>query len=342
MAGFNSTGAIQVGIAKGTFRPHTMLTNMAMSFFQSDAGKAKELFPICPVQLSSDNYYVFSKEDLLRDSWQRKPAYGKVDPAIVGENAKTYNCLVDQMIMGIDQIKRTDDIRRQGPNGLKDPRIMKTKTIAQQANIHQDRLFANAYFKAGVWTNEWAGVASSATGNQFIKFSDDNSEPIKFFDARKTAMKETTGRTPNKLGLGINVFNALKEHPAILERIKYGGTTANPAAVTENVLAQLFGVEKIVVFGSIWNNAQLGQNENMEFICDPDSFLLTYTPSAPSIEEPSAGYIFTWDMLGDGNYMPILQHDGEWGTHSEFIEGLMAQDMKKTCDDLAVFGKSAV
>lgn len=59
-------------------------------------------------------------------------------------------------------------------------------------------------------------------------------------------MNQQTGRMPNRLGLGINVFNALKVHPGILERVKYGGSTANPASVTENVLAQLFGVEKIV------------------------------------------------------------------------------------------------
>ena len=31
---------------------------------------------------------VFEKEDLLRDNWSRKPAYGKVDPTVVGESMK--------------------------------------------------------------------------------------------------------------------------------------------------------------------------------------------------------------------------------------------------------------
>lgn len=50
---------------------------------------AKNMFPVCPVGLSSDNYYVFDKEDLLRDNWQRKPAYGKVDPAVISEHTET-------------------------------------------------------------------------------------------------------------------------------------------------------------------------------------------------------------------------------------------------------------
>lgn len=110
-------------------------------------------------------------------------------------------------------------------------------------------------------------------------------------------MRQATGRTPNRLGLGINVFNALKVHPAILERVKFGGTTANPANVTENVLAQLFGVDRIVIDQTVQNKAGLGQAANMQFIGDPNSFLLAYATDTPSIEEPSAGYIFTWDML---------------------------------------------
>ena len=105
----NTAAGIQFEIAKGVFRPHTALTNMALAYYQNAANYfAKALFPTCPVSLSSDNYYEFSKEDLLRDNWGRKPAYGKVDPTVVGESMKPYVCQVDQMIMGIDQIRQTD------------------------------------------------------------------------------------------------------------------------------------------------------------------------------------------------------------------------------------------
>ena len=109
-----------------------------------------------------------------------------------------------------------------------------------------------------------------------------------------------------------------------------------------NVLAQLFGIDKITVQRSIMNKAELGQAAKMEYIGDPNAFLLAYATDTPSIDEPSAGYIFTWDMLGNGNILPILNYLGENGTHSEFIEGLMAADMKKTADDLAMFFADAV
>ena len=338
--GNNLTPAmISAQIAKGTFRPHTGLTNMALAYYQNAANYfAKAIFPVCRVNLSSDSYYIFNKEDLLRDSWQRKPAYGKVMPATVSEHVETYNCKVDQMIMGIDQIRQTDLQRRQGPSIARDPRQMRTKTMAEQANIHQDRLFAENFFKTGVWANEWSGVDStSVSGNQFIKFSNDNSDPIKFIADRKQEIHEQTGRTPNKLAIGANVLNALRQHGDILERVKFGGTTANPANVNKNVLAQLFEVEELVVLNSIMNQAKPGAEADMGYIGDPNALLLAYATDAPSVDEPSAGYIFTWDMLGDGQIMTIFNYPGENGTHSEYIEGLMACDMKKTADDLAVF-----
>lgn len=338
-----TAAGIQADIAKGAFRPHTALSNVALAYYQSDANSfAKTVFPICPVTLSSDNYYIFDKEDLLRDNWHRKPAYGKVDPAVLSEHTDTYACVVDQMIMGIDQIRQTDLNRRMGPRTA-DPKQQRTKTMAGQLNIHQDSMFARKFFRKGVWTQEYTGIDSTTPASgQFIKFSNGNSDPVSFVDGKSTEMEEKTGRKPNRLALGVHVFNALKKHPAILERVKYGGSTANPASVTLNVLQQLFGIDRITVQRSIMNKAELGQEAKMEYIGDPNAFLLAYATDAPAIDEPSAGYIFTWDMLGNGNILPVLSYPGENGTHSEFIEGLMAADMKKTADDLAMFFAEAV
>ena len=335
---------IKTQIAKGNFRPHTALSNIALSYFQNASNYfAKAIFPICRVSQSSDNYYIFSKEDLLRDGWNRKPAYGQVTPVVLSEKTDTYNCHVDQIIMGIDQIRQTDLSRRQGPALARDPRQQRARAIGEQANIHQDRLFAEKFFKSGAWNNEWAGVDSTTTsGKQFIKFSNGNSDPIKLIADRKLEMHQNTGRTPNKLAIGANVFNALCTHEAILERVKYGGATANPANVTKNVLAQLFEIDELVVMMSIHNAAKQGAEANMSFIGDPNGMLLAYATDAPSVDEPSAGYIFAWDMLGDGNILPVLHHDPVGATHAEYIEGLMACDMHKTADDLAVYFSEVV
>lgn len=332
----NSNGAIQVAIAKG-WKPNAYLTNMSMAYFQQGEYAAKQLFPICPVQLSSSFFYTFSKGDLARDNVRRKPAYGKVTPAVMGHTDDTYKCEVDQIIVGIDQIQ-TLNFQRSNTPGVTDPRRGKVKFVTEQMNLHQDILFAQNFFQKGVWQNEWTGADTANTAQkQFLRFNDANFDPVSFFDDRIAEMARQGRRKPNKLALGVDAFNALKQNPDIIERVKYTGSTANPAIVTTQVLAQLFGVENVVVLDSTYNKAPLGKPEEMDYICDSKSALLLYTTNSPQIDEPSAGYIFAWDMLGNGSYIATDQYLGENGTHTEFVEGLISTDMKICAQDLGMF-----
>lgn len=336
----DTISGIQQAIAKG-WKPNLYLTNMSMAYFAEQGDfVAPSLFPVCPVSLSSSYYYKFTKADLARDNVRRKPAYGKVQPAIMGQTDDTYKCEVDQVLVGIDQISTLDYSRSRAP-GVADPRRAKVRFASEQMMLHNDRIFAENFFKTGVWEQEWTGVDATPTGSQFLKFSDANFDPVHFFDERIRDIKQTGRRKPNRLALGYDAYLALKNHPDILERVKYTGTTANPANVTPAVLAQLFGIEQVKVLESTYNAAGIGQ-EDMQFICDTKGALLCYATPTPQIDEPSAGYIFTWDMLGNGATTAFDQFEGEKGTHSEFVEGLMATDMKKTCDDLAMFFKDCV
>lgn len=329
-------GGIQSQIAKGTFVPHTRLTNLSMAYFQGmDKYVAKKVFPIVPVQLSSSFYYEFSKGDLARNNVRRKPQMGKVEPAHIGHTENSYQCYVDQVITGIDEISALDYRRTNAPASI-DPKKNKARFIAEQMNIALDVQFAESFFNENVWSNTLVGGATTGE-KQFIKFDDDNCDPIVLFDQLKLQMEEEGRRTPNKLSLGAKAFIGLKNNGAILERVKFGGSTANPANVNERVLAELFGLEEVLVFKSTYNAAPFGQPDDMKFICNPYDALLTYTTNGPAIDEPSAGYIFAWDMLGNGQYLPTLQWPGAHGTHTEFMEGLMAHDMKKTADCLGIY-----
>lgn len=327
---------IQARINKG-WKPNRYLSNMSVAAF-ADLSEfvAPRVFPICPVDFSTGYYYTFDRGDLIRDYMARKPKYGKVTPAEIGHSDETYKCRVDQVITGIDQIGAVNYERARTPASV-DPRRSKARFIATQTHLHLEIEFARHFFQSGVWTNEFTGVASNPSSTQFLKFDDANSDPIKFFDARKRQIKLQGGRVPNKLTLGYDTFNALKEHPDLLERVKYTGSTANPAQVNERVLAELFGFEEVTVLEAAYNSAAEGQAANIEFICDPKGALISYAPSGPRIDEPSAGYIFAWDPFGNGSWIFTDQYEGEGGTHSEFMEGLTATDMKKTCDDLACY-----
>lgn len=337
-----TNGDILARVMKG-WKPNRYLSNMSMAYFANPGDwVATRIFPICPVSLSTSYFYTFLKGDLARDNVKRKPTYGKVDPAVMGHIDSTYKCQVDQIITGIDQIGTLDFQRSNSPASI-DPRRSKVRFTAEQMNLHLDVTFAKNYFHKGVWENEFTGIASGTPGgSQFLKFNDANFDPVRFFNQRRREIKLSGRREPNKLALGYDSYTALTEHPDILERVKYTGSTANPAIVTRQVLAQILQIEEVSVLESTYNVAAPGQEDDMQFICDSTGALLCYATPTPAIDEPSAGYIFTWDMLGNGSWMATDQFEGEGGTHTEFMEGLMSTDMQKTADDLACYMSECV
>lgn len=340
MSKIATNGSIAADIAKG-WKPNNYLTNMSVAYFQPDDWFVSPfVFPILPVQLSTSYYYIFDKGDLARDNVQRKPEFGKVTPMMFGSKQELYNCEVDQIIVGIDQIS-TLNYQRSAAPGIIDPRRAKVRIATEQLKLHMDRVFADGYFKSGAWTNEWAGVTTTPSGKQFYKFSDSNCDPVKFIGDRRVEMMREGRRKPNVLALGVEAYEALKNNASILDRVKYSGSTANPATINANVLAQLFEIDRVVVLNSTYNKGGYGST-SMDFVCDSKGALLAYAAPNPAIDEVSAGYTFAWDMLGNGQYLAFDQYEGEKGTHTEFIEGLTSYTSKKVCDELGVFMKECV
>lgn len=333
------TNDILIQKSLGSWKPNQYLTNVANMYFEEPTLAHRRIFPICPVDLPSGHYYEFSKADLARDNVQLKPPYGAVSPAVMGIRENNYSCKVHQVLLGIDEIMNLPYART---NAAVDARRVKVRTITEQINLHLEVEFAQKFFNSSAWSNTWTGAANANNAQKkFKKFSDASVDPAKFIDERATEIRRNGRRKPNKLALGMDVFAALKNNPAILDRVKYTGSTANPAYINENILAQIFGIESVVVLDATYNSAQIGAAENMQFACDAKSALLLYAPQNPTIEDASAGYLFTWNISGR-DLIAISEYDGQAATHTRFIEGLTAYDFRKTSDDLAIFLKDCV
>lgn len=315
----------------GTYKPLVYLSNLAIAYYESPEYAHRRIPPVVPVEFPSGHYYKFSKEHLATDQVYEKPPHGKAAPAQFGVNHDSYSCKVYQTLIGLDQIMTLPYQRTNAP-GSADPIRARVKMITEQIALHQEIDFASKFFKTGVWENTWTGANTADTANKkFLKFDNSDSDPVTFFDNLAIEIRRNGRRRPNKLALGIETFAALKANPQILDRIKYSGTTQNPSIVNENVLAQVFGVDQVVVLDA----TRYGEN-GMEFICDSKGALLLYAPDTPQIDMPSALYCFTWRLDG-GNYIGVSTFDGEPGTHTTFCEGIISYDMKITGQDLAIY-----
>lgn len=316
----------------GLWKPSIYLSNLALAYYEEDY-KSRRAFPVLPVNSPAGKIFEFGKEDLARNNVQKKPPYGSVSPALFGLREKTYTCEVFQIMVGMDRIMELPYERAQSAFTLERAR---TRTIVEQINLKQEIDFAAKFFNASAWVNTWQGATTENVANKkFVKFSDTKSDPVKLFDMLSMEIRREGRRKPNRLALGVEAFIALKNNPNVQERIKYSGSSINPAVANEETLAQLFGLAQVIVLDSTANRAKVGA-EDMQFICDSKGALLYYAPETAAVDEPSALYGFHWLISGD-DYITITKQDGAAGSHTDFLEGLIAYDLVKTSDALAAY-----
>lgn len=311
------------------------LTNMSVAYMQdSSAFIADKVFPIVKVKRQSDVYYIYNKGDFMRDEAQLRGAATESAGGDYGvEASDPYYCRKHAFHKDVTPEERANyDEPLNADSDAAD-------FVSQKMLIRREMEWASKFFKSGIWEIEIEGAAAASEG-KVIYWNEATSDPIGDVTGASVKMASTTGYKPNTLVLSPFVFNALKNHEDILDRIKY----TQKGIVTEDLLATLFGVERVLVAWSVVNSAAKGATDAIGFIMGKHA-LLCYSNPTPALKKPSAGYIFAWTGLeGSGAYgnrivrlpMDVL------GLGTERIEGEIAFDAKQICKDLGTFFKDIV
>lgn len=313
---------------------NALMTNVAISMLQSPSRfGATRIFPAVGVRKQSDKYLTIPAGEFHRDSMQKRAPGTKaklIDYSINTDN--TYYC--DRWSIGHNV---PDEKKANADQPINLDRNA-TRLLTLQGLIRREQLFCDTYFKSGVWGTDITGVSSGAVaGTSALHWTDAASTPIEDVDAAKTKMAEETGFEPNVLAIGRHVWTALKNHPDLIDRLKYGQTGPNPAQVTLQKLAALFEVEEVVVLNAVKNTAKKGQTAANSFIAGKHA-LLVHRTDAPDMENPSAGYTFGWNAMQGTNEQgtrirTFYQTDEESDRH----EIDMWIDQKLTVADLGYF-----
>lgn len=310
------------------------LTNISVSYLQ-DASSfvADKVFPIVPVKRQSDVYYQYSRADFMRDEARERGAGTESAGGDYGVEAQDpYHCRKHAFHKDV-----TSEERANYDEPL-DADIDATDFVTQKMLIRREVSWAKKYFTTGVWGTEKTG--GDGTAGTVLQFDNEASDPIGTFTNAGVQMASETAYRPNILVLSPFVFNALKNHPDILDRIKY----TQKGIVTSDLLATLFEVDKVLVAWGVVNSASKGTAESTAFIMGKHA-LLTYANPRPALRKPSGGYIFAWTGLEGsgafGNRMVRIPME-LLGLGTERIEGEMAFDCKVISKDLGVFFKDLV
>ena len=310
------------------------LTNMSVAYLQDATNYvADKVFPIVPVKRQADLYYIYNTGDFLRDEAQARGAISESAGGDYDLSTDTYYCKKYAFHKDVSPEERVN--YDEPLDADKDAQIF----VSQKMLIRREMEWASKFFKSGVWSKEISGAAAVNTG-KVVYWNNEASTPIQDITNEAVAMAAKTGFRPNTLVLSPHVFNALKNHYDVLDRVKYTET----GIVTTSLLASLFEVDKVYVAWAVVNAGAKGASDDVGFIMGKNA-LLCYSNPNPSLRTPSAGYIFAWTgLMGAGAYgnrivrlpMDLL------GLGVERIEGEIAFDAKKVSDDLGVFFKDIV
>lgn len=278
-------------------RPLTMLS---IAYLQDTGANFvyDQVFPKLLVDKQSDLYFKYQKDSFFRsDVGLRAPGTESAGTGF-GLTTGSYQAEVYSVHVDVpDQVAANAD---QPLNPMRDA----TELVTMQMQINFEQLWMSTYFKTGVWGTDVVG------GTNFTKWSDESgSSPIEDIRTGIQTVQSNTGFKPNTLTLGTPVFYALLNHPDIVDRIKYGASPSSPAVVSAQAMAQVFGLDRVLIAGGVQANAnENNPTQTYGFIAGSNA-LLSYSPPSPGIMRPSAGYSFYWRGVSEGLGTPFAVRD---------------------------------
>jgi len=317
------------------------LTMIATAYVQGEGNYvADKVFPIVPVEHQTDQYFVWTKGDWFRDEAQLRADGSESAGTGMGLTTSSYAAQVRALHKDIGaQVRNNAD-------PAVDVDVATTKFLMQRMLITRERNFASNFFATGKWGTDITGTAGGTPGSSTPAPWDDDvgGDPFTDIAVGQTAILQKTGFKPNKLTLSWPVYQALRKHPLIIDRIKYSNPTF-AGTITPQLLASAFDVDQVLVAEAVYNSAAEGNTDSFSFIMGKNA-LLSYAPPAPGLMIPSAGYIFAWRGLASqfGSIgIRVNQIPMPWlGLETIRTEAEMAYDMKTVGTDLGYFFSNIV
>jgi len=302
-----------------------ILTNISVAYFQKQENFiASKVFPIVPVSKQSDKFFTYTKNDWFRDEAQRRADATESAGGGYGLSTDTYQADVFAFHKDIgDQTRANADapinVDREA-----------TEFVTSRIALKMETQFVSSFFTSSIWgtdttpSNLWSDYTSS--------------DPLGDVETGKRTILSTTGFEPNTLVLGYDTFKTLKNHPDLVDRIKY--TSAQ--TLTADLMGSLFDIPRVFVAKAVKATNNEGGTEAYDFTHGKHA-LLTYAAPSAGLLQPSGGYIMSWTGVSQGLGATI-------GTSrirmeqfkADRIESEVAFDMKVIGSDLGYFFASCV
>lgn len=249
-----------------------VLTNVARGYTNS-AFIGTQLFPVVDVskeggkipQFNAEAFKVYNTERAIRAKSNR------ISPD--GRSSIDYALSEHDLEYPMDYREVDEDIANL--------ELHAATVVAEGVQLRLEKMIADLAQNSASYP-----VGNVATLSSADKFSNASSNPFVIIDSARDAVRAKIARYPNTCVLGASAFQALKNHPLVLDRIKY----TEHSILTEELLKALLGFDNLVVGKAVYVN-DAGQFVDIW----QDNMIIAYVPVsmqniARNVYEPSFAY----------------------------------------------------
>ena len=302
-----------------------VLTQISIAYMNELASfVATEVFPVISVDKQSDKYWEYTQADWFRDEAALRADATESEGSGYGVTTSTYFCDV----YGFH--KDIGNQTRQNADAPLNVDADAARFVTHTLMLRQEIQWVTDYFASSIWGTD------STPSNLWSNYG--TSDPIDNVETGKATILTNTGRFPNTMVLGYNVYRQLRNHPDIIDRIKF----TSFQTVTEDLLARVFDVDRVLVAKAIKNTANEGASASYSLTHGKHA-LLAHVADTPGLLTPSAGYTFMWKGVsqGMGTNVAVSRMDMPLKKATR-VEAEIAWDNKVIATNLGYFFASAV
>lgn len=240
------------------------------------------LFPAVPVGQRGGKIISFGKEDFALYNTVRAP--GGVTKRVQYGHAGAPYALESHSLEGMVPIEHLQEADAVPGINLASGAVSKTQNVidlrleylqAQLATTLANYPASNKTTLSG--TSQWSDLISGV------------SDPVKDVEVGKEAIRKQIGRRPDTGLVSAATMAFLKQHPKIIDRIKYTGRDV----VTEELLASLLGLKRVVVGDMVYTDAA-GVMQDVWGKC----MVLAYTETGTAQDAGLPSYGYTYRLTG--------------------------------------------
>lgn len=253
-----------------------VLTNISVAITNGKNLVAPQVWPVVPVKKDSDIFYVYDQSNLRVDEtrWAPKTTAKEISWNVSTDTYKTERHALQELVEDDEKQNQDSPIDVMADSAA----ILAEKLMIRREKRLYDLLNASSTYDSGA-------IVNVASGNRWDDFTSASSDPTEDVATARSTIFGKIGMSPNTMVLPRQVYEAVREHPTVLDRIKY----TQVGVITPQLLATLFDIQNVIVAGGIENTAKEGQAASLSSIWGKQVYI-GYVAPRPGLRMASWGY----------------------------------------------------